>query len=87
MKTTLELPDSLLKDATASAAAKGCSLSDYLTEAVQDKLDREREKVAATSPEWMNFFGAFANTPESREETSRIQSVIEAEFGQTDPLE
>ena len=38
MKTTLELPDPLFRKAKATAAARGQSLKDFVTEALRDKL-------------------------------------------------
>lgn len=43
MKTTIELPDELLRDAKAAAAREGRSLKDLLTEALRDRLDRSAQ--------------------------------------------
>ncbi len=87
MKTTMELPDDLLRTAKSLAAAKGCSLKDFFTEALKDKLNKEEALVASTDPPWMSLSGAFGRTKKSREETRLIQQRIDEEFGQIDPLE
>jgi hypothetical protein len=41
MKTTIELPDELLREAKATAARRGTALKEYFKEALQEKLSRE----------------------------------------------
>ena len=51
MKTTLELPDQLFRTAKATAAERGRTLKEFMTEAVRDKLrgprTRRRTRVDA----------------------------------------
>ena len=75
MKTTLDLPDGLFRKAKATAAERGQSLKDFVTEALRDKL------LAGSSsgqPEWMQGFGKLKRL---HKETVRIQSEIDHEFG------
>lgn len=44
-------------------------------------------QVHAPDPAWTRLFGVFGETEQTRAETRRIQQVIDAEFGQSDPLE
>jgi hypothetical protein len=44
MKTTVELPDGLFREAKATAAWRGASLKDFFREAVEEKLRRDRPK-------------------------------------------
>ena len=53
MKTTLDLPDEVLKDAQASAASRGESLQDYVAAAVESRLREERPRKG-----WRSVFGA-----------------------------
>jgi hypothetical protein len=80
MKTTLELPDQLVRKAKAMAAERGQSLKEFVTEALQDKLagdDSRREQ-----PEWMEGFGKLKHL---HEETLRVQAIIDEEFETIEP--
>jgi hypothetical protein len=75
MKTTLELPDGLLRMAKVTAAERGQSLKEFVTEALRDKLLAGR---GSRQPEWMQGFGKLKGL---HKETVRIQSEIDLEFG------
>src|SRR5881396_4258492 len=45
MKTTLEIPDSIFRRAKSVAAERGIPLREFVTEAVQEKLDAERKPL------------------------------------------
>jgi hypothetical protein len=83
MKTTLELPDPLLRKAKAAAAARGQSLKDFVTEALCEKLATSN-RVAASSqePDWMQGFGKLRHL---RKETARVQAVIDDEIDVIEP--
>jgi hypothetical protein len=70
MKTTIEIPDELFREAKAEAARRGVSLSVLVAEALRDKVRP-----------WM---GAFGGLKHLRKETARVNKIIEAEFGQID---
>jgi len=79
MKTTLEIPDAIFRRAKSKAAEQGKSLRQFVTEAVEDKLRGER----ATDPKpWMKHMGKLKDL---REETTRINALIEEAFENIDP--
>lgn len=76
MKTTVEIPDTLFRDAKAAAASRGVSLKVLLTEALQEKL-RIPKQIRQTN--WP------VPPPKLiRGEAARIQSVIDAEYSAVD---
>ena len=76
MKTTVEIPDSIFRQAKAAAASQGVSLKDFFTDAVTLKL-----RIASTgskeTPPWMKAFGGLR---ELHRENRRINKIIEEEF-------
>jgi hypothetical protein len=82
MKTTLELPDRLFRKAKATAAERGQSLKEYVTEALRDKLALDRGRARADEPEWMQGFGKLKRL---HKETVRVQSVVDQEFEVVEP--
>jgi hypothetical protein len=79
MKTTLEMPDRVLRQAKAKAAERGIPLRQYVTEAVKDKLAADAK--AAEKP-WMKYVGKLSHL---HEETQRINRIIEEEFERIEP--
>lgn len=73
MKATLELPESLLRDAEVAAQRAGVPLEEFLAALVRENLERHstrsREQWPVPPPEV------------DKEETRRIQKVIDEEFG------
>jgi hypothetical protein len=82
MKTTLELPDQLFRKAKATAAERGQSLKEFVTEALRDKLVPGSGRTRADAPEWMQGFGKLKRL---HKETVRVQSVINQEFEVIEP--
>lgn len=80
MKTTLEIPDRTFRRAKSVAAAKGITLKQFFTEALEEKL-RERRK-SPKEKSWMKGFGALADL---KAENARIARLIEREFEQIEP--
>ncbi|MEO8050414.1 MAG: hypothetical protein ABI833_08385 [Acidobacteriota bacterium] len=78
MKTTLEIPDPILRKAKAKAAERGIPLRQFVTEAVQEKLAGPR----TSDKPWME--GA-CKLRHLHAETVRIQRFIDEEFGQIEP--
>lgn len=76
MKTTLEIPDAVFRRAKSVAAARGIPLSEFVTEAVKNKLVADAK--AGEQP-WMAAFGKLRHL---RKETSKIDRLIEDEFEQ-----
>lgn len=81
MKTTVELPDELLREAKASAAREGTSLKEVLTVALRNHL-RGAEKVPRGQERWRKWFGSA--DPREIEELKEIDRIIEEEFEQID---
>lgn len=82
MKTTLDLPDPIFRKAKASAAERGQSLKDFVTEALRAKLAADARRAQAAEPEWMQGFGRLKRL---RKETARIQTAIDEEFRIVEP--
>jgi hypothetical protein len=82
MKTSLELPDQLFRKAKATAAERGQSLKEFVTEALRDKLMPDRGRSSAHEPAWMQGFGKLKRL---HKETVRVQSVIDQEFEVIEP--
>ncbi|MEQ1879920.1 MAG: hypothetical protein ABL878_03005 [Burkholderiales bacterium] len=82
MKTTLEFPDPLFRKAKATAAERGQSLKEFVTEALRDKLALGAAGTQASEPEWMKGFGKLKRL---HTETLRVQSIIDQEFEVIEP--
>lgn len=80
MKTTLEIPDPIFRKAKARAAASGIPLRQFITEAVQAKL--ETAPASGQEKPWMKGAGALKHL---HKETVRIQKLIDEEFEQIEP--
>jgi hypothetical protein len=74
MKTTLEIPDNVLREAKVQAALRGIPLRQFVPEAVQEKLAAAKQ---ADKP-WMKAAGKLRHL---HSETVRIQRIIDEEFG------
>lgn len=81
MKTTVDLPGSLLREAKAVAARRGQTLRDFVAEAMNEKL---HAPAAPGEKPWMKHFGALSKL---RKETRRIEEIIEKEFEAINPKE
>ncbi len=87
MKTTLEIPEDLYQSARSAAEARGCSLKDYVADAIREKVSgSSKEKVSAKVP-WLRFAGVLGKSDVERSEMERIQGRVDKEFGQIDSLE
>jgi hypothetical protein len=75
-KTTLEIPDGILRRAKSVAAERGIPLRALISEALADKLRSEQSR---NSKPWMQSFGKLRHL---RKETARINRIIEKEFDQ-----
>ncbi len=78
MKTTLEIPDLLFRRAKSVAAQRGIPLRQFVTEAVQDKLN-----VSSTSAQkpWMKHMGKLKHLHKERKQ---VEKRIEEAFEQVD---
>lgn len=84
MKTTIEIPDAMFRQAKALAAARGVTLRRLFTEALEDRLRRHthRERTGNAEPPWMAGFGALSDLSD---ENRRILDVIGEEFERLSP--
>jgi hypothetical protein len=78
LKTTIEIPDGLFRRAKSAAAERGVPLRALVTEALADKL---RAHPNNDKP-WMKGFGKLRHL---HKETTRINQIIEDEFGRIEP--
>jgi hypothetical protein len=74
MKTTLEIPDDVLRRAKSAAAKRGIPLRELVTEALKDKL---RERPRTNAKPWMAGFGKLRRL---RKGNARINRIIKREF-------
>jgi hypothetical protein len=77
MKTTVEIPDPLFRKAKATAAERGVSLKQIVSEALREKLARDASGSARPAPPWRRGFGKLSHL---RRETERIQARIDDTF-------
>lgn len=79
MKTTVELPDTLYRQAKVVAAARGMSLKRFFAEALEEQLRRcsSENRTGNAGPPWMAGFGALSDLAN---ENRRILGIIEQEF-------
>ena len=81
MKTTLDIPDPILRGAKARAALLGISMTKYVSQALEEKA-RSTAPTDAGDPPWMRGFGELADL---HDETQRIDALIADEFSEIDP--
>ncbi len=82
MKTTLDIPDEIFRQAKARAALRGVSLRQFVTEALEEKVSLPSSaRPGSTEPPWMRGFGALADLGD---ETRRIEADIEEAFEELD---
>jgi hypothetical protein len=82
VKTTIELPDDLFREAKATAARRGTALKQLVREALEEKLAREEAQGQPSGPrrEWPV---PPPNVP--LEELRAIDAFIEEAFEQIEP--
>lgn len=79
MKTTLEIPDDLFRQAKASAALLGESLKDFFTAAIRAHLEQQEPKVSQTRG-WRSVFGRA-----KPEDVAEVDRLTEREFERIEP--
>ncbi len=78
MKTTLDIPDPIFRQAKARAALRGVSLRQFVTEAIEDKVNAQASRrTRSAEPPWMRGFGALADL---HEETRKVDASIAEAF-------
>lgn len=78
MKTTLDIPDPIFRQAKARAALRGVSLRQFVTEAIEEKVAAPAARRSGLAePPWMRGFGALADL---HDETRRVDACIAETF-------
>lgn len=77
MKTTIELPDHLLKEAKLAATQEGTTLRSLFTRA----LERELKQHPNPQQPWMKQFGKLSTL---KNENKFVMAEIESEFNRVD---
>jgi hypothetical protein len=83
VKTTVEIPDPLFRQAKAAAAQKGIPLKQLFTEALREQLRRHTPGQAQDKP-WMQAFGGLRQL---HKENKRVERIIATEFESIDEEE
>jgi hypothetical protein len=81
VKTTLEIPDPILRRPKSVAAQRGIPLRAFVTEAVTEKLEassKEEEKP------WVRLAGGLKHL---HKETVRVNRIVKREFEKIEPAE
>ncbi len=79
MKTTIDIPDQVLRRAKIVAAREGVTLRAIVSRALEAEL--KRMDGSGTQRPWLKVFGGLGHL---REETARIDALIEEEFERVD---
>ncbi len=82
MKTTIEIPDPLFRQAKSRAAERGQTLKEFVTGALQERLQANAGNARPGEPQWMQGFGKLRRL---HKETRRIQSRIDERFEAIEP--
>ena len=82
VKTTLEIPDPLFRQAKSKAAERGQPLKEFVAEALRQKLAADPGTASAREPAWMQGFGKLRRL---RKETLRIQATVDEAFEVIEP--
>jgi hypothetical protein len=79
VKTTLEIPDPVFRQAKARAAEQGIPLRQFVSEAVEEKLGASSQ---GKDKPWVKLAGGLRHL---RKESARIRQVVEDEFERIEP--
>ena len=79
MKTTLEIPDPIFRRAKAKASERGIPLRQFITEAVEEKLQ------GRTAAGELARIGLAGRLKHLRSETRRINRLMDREFEKIEP--
>lgn len=81
MKTTLEIPDDLFRRTKATAALRGESLKEFVSEALEAHLERRAANDSSLRG-WRSVFGQAR-----QEEVEEVDRIVAEEFERIDPTE
>jgi hypothetical protein len=79
VKTTLEIPDDLFRQAKAAAALRGERLKDFVTTALRAHMETQVAELPRDRG-WRSVFGGAR-----REEVEEIDRIVAEEFERVDP--
>ena len=79
MKTTLDIPDALLRQVKARSALNGTSMRDFFVEIIETRLEADQKQTGKPRG-WRAVFG---KAPKGA--AARVQTVIDEEFEQIRP--
>ena len=79
MKTTLDIPDSVLRQAKARAALKGTSMRDFVVHAIEERLEAEQKQTRKPHG-WRAVFG---KAPKGA--AAKVQAAMDEEFERINP--
>ena len=79
MKTTVELPDELLRNTRQYAADRGKSFKDVLVQALGMLIYNGEPQISR--PGWEALFGTFRDD----KEMVKVREIIDTEFSRIDP--
>ena len=77
MKMSIEIPDLLFREVGATAAERGQSMNEFVTEALEENLVPRLGAAPDEEPDWMQGFGKLRWL---RRETARVQETIDEAF-------
>ncbi len=80
MKSTIELPDALFREAKELASRKGLSLRQVVIEALAQKI--RSEKDIASEKLWLKAFKRLKVDPELKQSLEAIRQAVDTEFEQ-----
>jgi hypothetical protein len=83
VKTTVEIPDGLFRQAKAAAAQQGIPLKDLFTGALREQLRRGATGGTPEKP-WMRAFGGLR---QFHRQNKRLERIIATEFERIDQEE
>ena len=81
MKTTLDLPEDLLRHTKATSALLGQHMKDYVAHALREQL--RRDAPSTMEKPWMKFYGAFKRIMPA-DELAAMHRAIEEEGERVD---
>lgn len=84
MKTTIEIPDPLFRQAKVAAVKRGMTLKNLLVSALRNELS-DQAHLAKAPQRQLGAVEGFGGLKHLRKETARIARVIAEEFGKIEP--
>jgi hypothetical protein len=81
MKTSLDIPEALLRKTKAAAALRGQTMKEFVAAALEEKLRRLEDRNASARPVgWRAVFGRAR-----REHVRELDRIVREEFSRVEP--